>query len=100
MFDYVFSEGVKLHSRHLLVMVAPNTAHCSRLGLVVAKRKTQGAVMRNRVRRVLKEQFRLNQERLKGCDVVVLLKKPLDTAQSVSKQLVNEWAHCLKRYRA
>ena len=44
-----------------------------RLGIVVAKRVLRRAVDRNRVRRVIRESFRLARRRLPGLDIVVLV---------------------------
>ncbi len=55
-----------------------NTA---RLGLVVGKKQLKRAVDRNRVKRIVRELFRLRREALPACDLVVRLHakpQPLD----------------------
>lgn len=42
-----------------------------RLGLAIALRTVGNAVARNRVRRIVKESFRLTQHELPACDIVV-----------------------------
>ena len=44
-----------------------------RLGLVIGKKLLRRAVDRNRVKRCIREQFRLNRGRLPACDLIVRL---------------------------
>jgi ribonuclease P protein component len=49
----------------------------SRLGLIVPKRHVPRAVDRNRIKRLLREWFRLNQDALQGSDVLVRVTSPI-----------------------
>ena len=51
----------------------PNSLAYPRLALVVPKRLAPRAVTRNRIRRLIREAFRLQQQRLGGSDCVVRL---------------------------
>jgi ribonuclease P protein component len=51
----------------------PAPADAPRLGLVVGKKLLKRAVDRNRVKRVLREQFRLRRAGLPACDLIVRL---------------------------
>lgn len=71
-FDAVFSEGGKGVTRALVMYVRPNPYNRNRLGLVVGK-KVGNAVRRNRVRRLIKEAFRLETPSLEqGYDLVCI----------------------------
>ena len=60
-----------------MVMVRPNPVGFPRLGMIVAKRILGRAVDRNRVKRCVRETFRLVLPELPACDFVVrLLVKP------------------------
>lgn len=50
----------------------------ARLGLIVAKRIERKAVRRNRIKRAVREAFRLHQQVLVGLDCVMQLRNPVD----------------------
>lgn len=63
----------------LQIHAKPNNLGYSRLGLIVAKKITRRAVVRNKVKRILRETFRMNQQghETKTMDWVVRLKRPV-----------------------
>lgn len=78
--DYarVAREGVRHRSPHFVLLVAParrgpaaRAPAGARLGLTVS-RKVGGAVVRNRVKRRIRESFRTRRVRLRALDVVVI----------------------------
>jgi ribonuclease P protein component len=71
-----------------MVMVRPNQVGHARLGMIVAKRLLARAVDRNRVKRCVRESFRLVLPELPACDFVVrLIAKPVpgDEARDLSR---------------
>jgi ribonuclease P protein component len=58
----------------------PNDTGSARLGFAIAKKMLPRAVSRNRVRRVCRESFRLNHEQLGALDIIILARRPAETA--------------------
>ena len=75
-FRAVFRTGRRARSGPLHARLRRNGRQRGRLGLAVSRRAARNAVIRNRVRRQLRESFRVNQRRLAGLDIVVSLSRP------------------------
>lgn len=67
----------KLHQSHLMAFVRPNTHGHPRLGMAITKRKVPTAVMRNLIKRQIREQFRTKSYLLENKDIVFIIKKSL-----------------------
>jgi len=65
---------IRASSRHFLILARQST-QATRLGIIVAKKNVRFAVHRNRLKRLLRESFRLRKQSLPESDVVFLAKK-------------------------
>ncbi|WP_093034281.1 ribonuclease P protein component [Thiocapsa roseopersicina] len=71
-FRDVFAEPRRHGGAGLLVLYRENRSGHPRLGLAIAKKCARRAVDRTRLKRIVRESFRLNRSRLGGWDIVVL----------------------------
>ena len=70
-FDSAFRKGRRFGDSLLSMTVRSNDAGVPRLGLAIAARTVGNAVARNRLRRIIRESFRLVQHELPPVDVIV-----------------------------
>ena len=71
-FEQVFRRAdINLSSGPLRIRARKNKLSTSRIGIVVPKRGNQLAVRRNRIKRIIREQFRLSGANLPDLDIVV-----------------------------
>jgi ribonuclease P protein component len=83
-FDAVYAGGRRIDDRFFALRVKPNGLAHPRVGLAVAVKTAGNAVKRNRLRRLIKESFRLAQHDLPAVDVVVAAKFPSSEAPATS----------------
>ncbi|MCX7121941.1 MAG: ribonuclease P protein component [Gammaproteobacteria bacterium] len=76
-FDAVFKRGKRLPHACFAICHLKTDHDYPRLGMVISKKNCRRAVDRNRLKRLIREQFRLRQHDLSNLDVVVLLKSPV-----------------------
>jgi ribonuclease P protein component len=87
-YQNVWKMGCKLHTPHFILLIMKNSASQSRLGMTVS-RKVGNAVERNRVKRLIREFFRLNYQHFsESVDFSVVAKKGV--ASLSSRQLFAE----------
>jgi ribonuclease P protein component len=70
-FKRVYATGRRLGNELFTVNTQPNETGAPRLGMSVAVRAMGNAVRRNRIRRMIRESFRLNQAILPPLDIVI-----------------------------
>ncbi|MFQ6110439.1 MAG: ribonuclease P protein component [Nitrospinota bacterium] len=90
-FGLACSEGRKIVGPSFLLFIRPNELGETRLGIRVP-RKMGGAVIRNRMRRLLREAFRRNQRNLpQGLDIVAVAREGLeDESRSLLEGAIRE----------
>lgn len=89
---------LKVFGRHFLILAHPNTLSHARLGQILAKKNLRRAVDRNRIRRLTRESFRLNQHQLPSMDLVLLTQKGLNdlSSEEYAEQLTLAWKRLIK----
>jgi ribonuclease P protein component len=90
---------IKAACPELLIIASNNNLDQPRLGLVIAKKHVKLATQRNRLKRLIRENFRLRQHQLPALDIIVLARKgiaDLDNA-ALSRVLEKQWRRLHKR---
>ncbi|MCU7938761.1 MAG: ribonuclease P protein component [gamma proteobacterium symbiont of Bathyaustriella thionipta] len=92
-YKYVFNQSIRSSDKLLTILAKKNfTLSKPRLGLAVAKKSVKTAVHRNRIKRLCREFFRLNQSKFVCADYVILVRNGIDKVdnsaitQSLAKQ--------------
>ena len=70
-FDTAFRQGRRLGDPLLSLVLRPNGLGHPRLGVALAAKTVGNAVARNRLRRIIRDSFRLAQARLPAADLIV-----------------------------
>jgi ribonuclease P protein component len=73
-FDAAYAKGRRLGNGFFGVTAVQNATGSARLGLAVAVRVAGGGVQRNRIRRLIRESFRLHQHELPSVDIIVSMR--------------------------
>ncbi len=72
-FDRLFSEAQSLVGRTMVLRALPAAGFVSRCGVIASKRTFRRSVDRNRAKRLLREAFRLDRDKLPcACDLVLI----------------------------
>mgnify|MGYP006161665203 CR=1 FL=1 len=100
-FQTVFSKPIRFGSSHITILITPNLSEINRLGLAIAKKRVKLAVQRNRIKRQIRESYRLNQHNLPHIDIVVMVKSGSDKLENseINKQLEKIWLKVIQRFK-
>lgn len=99
-FQNVFSDPpFRASHQHCLILAKPNNLPFDRLGLVIAKKHIRLAVQRNRIKRLIRETFRQQEQQATSIDAIVLARKGLGELDSttVSRIMRQQWSRIQKK---
>ncbi len=99
-FQVVFDDPpFRASHKHLLILARANDLGYPRLGLVIAKKNIRLAVQRNRIKRMIRESFRLQQPSLTGIDAIVLARRGMDELDNshLMEQLNQQWQRVARK---
>jgi len=95
-FDRVFKKARPSRDNMFTVLTTENKSCDARLGMAIAKKHCKLAVSRNRLKRIVRESFRLHREQLAGLDIVVINRPGTHKArnQALHESLAKHWQKC------
>jgi ribonuclease P protein component len=98
-FRRVFERAIRSSDTWLTVLARPNGRDYARLGLALSRKQIRGAAQRNRIKRVIRESFRLHQRHLGSFDYVVMARAAAANADSgdLRRSLNHHWSTLLRR---
>jgi ribonuclease P protein component len=98
-FEYVFSNAIPSVSPQVTILARFNNSNNPRLGITLAKKRVKYAHERNRLKRVIRESFRLERYSFPNIDIVVVGKSGLDkmTNQELFSLLSKLWKKLASR---
>jgi ribonuclease P protein component len=101
-FTFVFNDAIPTGSSAFTLLARHNDISHPRLGITIAKKRVRKAHNRNRVKRVIRESFRLHQHQLPNVDIVVIGKSSAEnmTNQELFTLLEKLWKKLAKRCAA
>ncbi len=75
----VFCDNFRLTHPNFLILCRENQLNHARLGLVIKKKHVKLSVNRNKIKRIIRESFRHNIDKIKNLDVVVISKEGINS---------------------
>jgi ribonuclease P protein component len=98
-FAAVFKNAKRDQGPFFLVLYIPNSLKRARLGLAVSRKVSLKAVTRNKIKRQIRESFRLNKGQLGGLDIVVIARPASASADQlkINASIMRHWQK-LTRY--
>ena len=93
-FKAVFDDvNWKASTQLLTALCKKNSSNNARLGVIISKKNYRLAVQRNRIKRLIRESFRHDRDKMDGLDIVVLVRKGFQDVdnRTVTEQLTKLW---------
>ena len=96
-YKLVFSSKQRSSDKSFLFLARQNGINQARLGLAIPKKHISKSVDRNKLKRIIRESFRLRQKQLMGKDVVVVVKGAINCkSRSIDSELIKHWERVSK----
>jgi len=97
-FGRVFKKATRSRDKLFTVLCRDSKDETARLGMAISKKHCRKATQRNRIKRVVRESFRKNQQQLAGLDIVVINQPAAAKADngSMNDSLEQHWQRCTK----
>lgn len=96
-FQIVYKKGKSYANKYLVMYVIENNRNNSRIGISVSK-KVGNSIVRHRMTRLLRECYRLNEDKLKVCvDIVVVVRA--SAAELGYQDMLSSYMHLCRLHK-
>ena len=96
-FDSIYNRGKSVGDRFVVLFYKPNGLAYNRTGFLASK-KVGNSVVRHRVKRIIRESYRLNCDNVKnGLDIVIIARK--EAKEKSYQELEQSMLHLYKLHR-
>lgn len=90
-FNHVFNDSIRASSPYITFISRRNNLNHPRVGFAIAKKQVKRAHERNRLKRIIREYFRLMQHDLPDMDVVVMARTAaIDIDNAELKKIIDK----------
>ncbi len=95
----VFALNFRLRDDCITLLIGEHCGNQSRLGFAIAKKQVKRAVDRNRLKRLIRESFRLHQHELPDVDIVIMVRQNILTLThgEIFNRLNKLWQKVIER---
>ena len=92
-FKHVFARPQRQSDSLMTLLARENKLNHARLGLAISKKQLPRAVDRNRIKRIIRESFRVHQDQLVGLDIVIMARSGITALSnsSIFETLDKHW---------
>lgn len=98
-FKLVFQQNIRVKDDCFTFLVRKHQGDYARIGFAIAKKQVKRAVDRNRLKRLIRESFRLHQTDIPATDIVVMVRFNILqlSNQQIFTRLNNHWRKITKQ---
>lgn len=93
----VYQKGRSMANKLLIIYIVNNNLEYNRIGFTVSK-KVGNSVVRSRVKRLMKESYRLNEGKIKTSHDIVFIARP-NCKESTYKEIESALLHLIRKMK-
>ncbi len=98
-FRKVFKKNTRFGDPRMTILVGEHEGQSPRLGFAIARKQVSSAVERNALKRLFRESFRRNRNRLPPRDIVIMVRRDILSSEpaEIRTALEKHWDSIIKK---